>query len=223
MRIVRGIAGLLGELLVTIGVVLLLFVGWQLWWTDVVSDADAAQVVAQLQQQADGPGSGWVQPKKAKLGDAFAIVRIPRFGANFARPLYEGTARDVLQRGVGHYVGTALPGEVGNFAMAGHRTTYGKPFNRIAELKQGDAVLVETRDTWFVYRVTGHEIVPPNQVSVLLPVPNEPDAEPTAAVLTMTSCHPEFSARERYVVHAELEQTYPHAQGVPADVLKVTG
>lgn len=222
MRIVRGIAGLLGELLVTIGVVLLLFVGWQLWWTDVVSDADAAQVVAQLQQQADG-GSGWVQPKKAKLGDAFAIVRIPRFGASFARPLYEGTARDVLQRGVGHYVGTALPGEVGNFAMAGHRTTYGKPFNRIAELKQGDAVLVETRDTWFVYRVTGHEIVPPNQVSVLLPVPNEPDAEPTAAVLTMTSCHPEFSARERFVVHAELEQTYPHAQGVPADVLKVTG
>lgn len=223
MRIVRGIAGLLGELLVTIGVVLLLFVGWQLWWTDVVSDADAAQVVAQLQQQADGPGEGWVQPKKAKLGDAFAIVRIPRFGANFARPLYEGTTRDVLQRGVGHYVGTALPGEVGNFAMAGHRTTYGKPFNRIAELKQGDAVLVETRDTWFVYRVTGHEIVPPNQVSVLLPVPNEPDAEPTAAVLTMTSCHPEFSARERYVVHAELEQTYPHAKGVPADVLKVAG
>jgi sortase A len=223
MRIVRGIAGLLGELLVTLGVVLLLFVGWQLWWTDVVSDADASQVVAEMQQQFDDPGSDWVQPKQAKLGDAFAIVRIPRFGEKFARPLYEGTTREVLQRGVGHYVGTALPGELGNFAMAGHRTTYGKPFNRIAELRKGDVVLVETKDTWYVYRVSGHEIVPPSQVSVLLPVPNEPDAEPSEAVLTMTSCHPEFSARERYVVHATLQQQYPHAQGVPADVLEVAG
>ncbi len=220
MRVVRGVAGLLGELLVTLGVVLLLFVGWQLWWTDVVSDADAAQVVDTLQADFDNPE--WVQPKHVKIGDAFAIVRIPRFGAKYARPLYEGTTTDVLQRGIGHYVDTAGPGEVGNLAMAGHRTTYGKPFNKIAELKKRDVVLVETKETWYVYRVTGHEIVAPNQVSVLLPVPDEPDAEPTLAVLTMTSCHPEFSARERYVVHATLDASYPHAQGVPADVLEVS-
>ena len=220
MRVVRGVAGLLGELLVTLGVVLLLFVGWQLWWTDVVSDADAAQVVDTLRADFDNPE--WVQPKHVKIGDAFAIVRIPRFGAKYARPLYEGTTTDVLQRGIGHYVDTAGPGEVGNLAMAGHRTTYGKPFNKIAELKKSDVVLVETKETWYVYRVTGHEIVAPNQVSVLLPVPDEPDAEPTLAVLTMTSCHPEFSARERYVVHATLAASYPHAQGVPADVLEVS-
>lgn len=220
MRIVRGIAGLLGELLVTFGVVLLLFVGWQLWWTDVVSDADAAQVVDTLQADFDNPE--WVHPGPVKPGDAFAIVRIPRFGAKYARPLYEGTTAGVLQRGIGHYIDTAMPGEVGNLAMAGHRTTYGKPFNKIAELKKHDVVLVETRQTWFVYRVTGHQIVPPTQVSVLLPVPDEPDAEPTEAVLTMTSCHPEFSARERYVVHATLEASYPHAQGVPADVMEVS-
>ena len=220
MRVVRGVAGLLGELLVTLGVVLLLFVGWQLWWTDVVSDADAAQVVDTLQADFDIPE--WVQPKHVKIGDAFAIVRIPRFGAKYARPLYEGTTTDVLQRGIGHYVDTALPGEVGNMAMAGHRTTYGKPFNKIAELKKSDVVLVETKETWYVYRVSGHEIVAPTQVSVLLPVPDEPDAEPTRAVLTMTSCHPEFSARERYVVHATLAASYPHAQGVPADVLEVS-
>ena len=220
MRVVRGVAGLLGELLVTLGVVLLLFVGWQLWWTDVVSDADAAQVVDTLRADFDNPE--WVQPKHVKIGDAFAIVRIPRFGAKYARPLYEGTTTDVLQRGIGHYVDTAGPGEVGNLAMAGHRTTYGKPFNKIAELKKSDVVLVETKETWYVYRVTGHEIVAPNQVSVLLPVPDEPDAEPTLAVLTMTSCHPEFSARERYVVHATLDASYPHAQGVPADVLEVS-
>ncbi|MGC3994575.1 MAG: class E sortase [Propionicimonas sp.] len=220
MRVLRGVAGLLGELLVTLGAVLLLFVGWQLWWTDVTSDADAAQVVDTLQAGFDSPD--WVQPKQVKIGDAYAIVRIPRFGASYARPLYEGTTAAVLDRGVGHYVGTALPGEVGNFAMAGHRTTYGKPFNRIAELKKGDVVLVETGESWFVYRVTGHEVVAPTQVSVLLPVPNEPGVVASEATLTMTSCHPEFSARQRYVVHAVLEATYPHADGVPATVLQVT-
>jgi sortase A len=219
MRTIRGLAALLGEALVTIGAVLVLFVVWQLFWTDVVSDADADQAVTALEHNFADPA--WVQPGHVRLGDAYAIVRIPRFGAGFARPLYEGTTRDVLMRGIGHYVDTAMPGEVGNFAMAGHRTTYGKPFNRIDELADGDVVLVETHDSYLVYRVTGHQIVPPSQGSVLLPVPDRPDAPATEATLTMTSCHPEFSARERYVVHAGLEATYPRAGGVPADVLKV--
>mgnify|MGYP001341822841 CR=1 FL=1 len=226
MRIVRGLVGLLGELLITAGAFLLLFVGWQLVWTHVVADADADQVVTTMERQVSQPDSSapaWVQPKEAKLGDAYAIVRIPRFGAKFARPLYEGTTREVLMRGIGHYAGTQQVGEVGNFAMAGHRTTYGKPFNRIAELRKGDVVLVETPREWLVYRVSGHQVVPPSQASVLLPVPDDPDAEPTEALLTMTSCHPEFSARERFVVHARLEASYPHAEGVPADVLEVAG
>jgi len=219
MRIIRGLAGLLGEALITVGAVLVLFVGWQLFWTDVVADTDAGQVVTSLEQDPAGPE--WVAPTQAKLGDAFAIIRIPRFGATFARPLYEGTTRDVLMRGIGHYVGTNLPGEVGNFAMAGHRTTYGKPFNKIDKLIEGDAVVVETKATYYVYRVTGHQIVPPTQVSVVLPVPDEPGEVATLATLTMTSCHPEFSARERFVVHAVLDARYPRAGGLPAAVLKV--
>ncbi|MCE1173874.1 MAG: class E sortase [Propionibacteriales bacterium] len=217
MRVLRQLLGLLGELLITAGAFLLLFVGWQLWWTDVVADADAGAVVTQLQTDPNA----WVQPDQVKLGDAFAIVRIPRFGADFARPLYEGTTREVLQRGIGHYSGTQLPGEVGNFAMAGHRTTYGKAFNLIATLQPGDVVLVETKDTYFVYRVTGHEIVAPTHTSVLLPVPDQPEARATEARLTMTSCHPEFSARERYVAFATLDARYPRSQGVPASVLEV--
>lgn len=219
MRIVRGLAHLLGELLITFGAFLLLFVGWQLWWTDVVADADAAEVVTTLQQDFEDPE--WVQPKKVKLGDAFAIVRVPRFGAKFARPVYEGTTREVLVRGVGHYVETVGPGEVGNFAIAGHRTTYGKPFNQVDKLAKGDVVLVETKDTYYVYRVTSRQIVLPSQTSVLLPVPDEPGQEAAEAVLTMTSCHPEFSARERFVVHATLDAEYPRAKGVPPDVLEV--
>lgn len=223
MRIVRGLLGLLGELLITVGAFLLLFVGWQLIWTDVVADADAGQVVDTIQAEFSDPGSAWVQPKEAKLGDAYALIRIPRFGAKYVKPVYEGTTRDVLMRGVGHYVKTQQVGEVGNFAMAGHRTTYGKPFNQVDKLKSGDVVLVETKQTYFVYRVTESSIVPPTQTSVLLPVPNEPKAKPTEASLTMTSCHPEFSARERYIVHAVLEAEYDHDQGVPADVLTVAG
>ncbi|MGV8909374.1 MAG: class E sortase [Propionicimonas sp.] len=219
MRIIRGLAGVLGEALITVGAFLIAFVGWQLFWTDVVADTDARGVLTSLEQDPAGPG--WVEPRQAELGDAFAIIRIPRFGATFARPLYEGTTRDVLMRGVGHYVDTNLPGEVGNFAIAGHRTTYGKPFNQIDKLLSGDAVVVETRATYYVYRVTGHQIVPPTQVSVVLPVPDQPGKVATQATLTMTSCHPEFSAKERYVVHALLDATYSRATGVPADVLKV--
>lgn len=219
MRVVRGLAGLLGELLITAGAFLLLFVGWQLWWTDVVSDTDASAVVATMAANPDA----WVQPKKVKLGEAFAIVRVPRFGADFARPLYEGTTREVLQRGAGHYLETALPGEIGNFAMAGHRTTYGKPFSQIDKLKLGDVVLIETKDYYFVYRVSASEVVAPSKTSVLLPVPNDRQATATKAMLTMTSCHPEFSARERFVVYAVLDVKYPHAQGVPASVLEVQG
>lgn len=218
MRVVRGLVGLLGEVLITLGAVLLLFVGWQLWWTDVVSDADAAQVVASM--EAD-PEQDIVSPADVVPGDAFAVVRIPRFGADFARPLYEGTTYAILQRGIGHYPETAMPGEVGNVAMAGHRTTYGKPFNQIATLQVGDVILVETRKQYFVYRVTGSQIVEPTQVSVVLPVPDQPDAKPTQKLLTMTSCHPEFSARQRYVVHAKLDASYSRKAGIPASVLEV--
>ncbi len=122
----------------------------------------------------------------------------------------------MLQAGVGHYDGTALPGDVGNFAVAGHRTTWGAPFNPIAELVDGDAVVVETAEEFHVYRVAATEIVLPTDVRVIAPVPSLPGEEPTEAWLTMTSCHPMFSARQRYVVHASLESSTPRVDGPPA-------
>lgn len=214
----RELVGLLGEALVTLGAFCLLFAAWQLWWTDVVADQDSAQVISTMETS----GNGWVQPNAVELGDAFAIVRIPRFGEDYARPIYEGTTRDILKRGVGHYEQSVMPGQVGNFSLAGHRVTYGKPFNRIAELVPGDKVIIETVDTYYVYTIVSSEIVLPTDVRVVLPVPNQPGAKPTQAMLTMTSCHPEFSSRERYVQHAVLDQTLPRAGGLPPEVLAVS-
>ena len=174
---VRGVVGLAGELLVTLGVVLALFVGWQVLWTDVVADREQSAAVSALEDRFAVPPDPPAVPDPTippgDSGDAFAVIRIPRFGADYARPLYEGTDRLTLQRGIGHYTATAQPGEVGNFALAGHRTPYGKPFSRIAELRVGDRVIVETAASYFVYRVYDDLVVLPTQVEVVLPVPGE--------------------------------------------------
>ena len=208
----------------TLGVLVLLFVVWQVWWTDVTSDrAHAATVSALSQQFGDAAGSSGASGEAGAAADlpagAFAIVRIPRFGEDYARPLVEGSSATELAQGLGHYTGTAMPGEVGNFAIAGHRTTFGKPLSAIDTLRTGDRVVVETAAGWTVYAVSGHEIVRPWQGEVIAPVPGEVGATPTKAVLTMTSCHPKFSAKQRWVVHADLVEQRTRAQGPPsADV-----
>ena len=110
---------------------------------------------------------------------------------------------------------------MGNVALAGHRVTYGKPFNQIAELVTGDAVVLETEEAWFTYRVTTSEIVSPREVDVIAPVPGDPTAVPTQRMLTLTTCHPMFSARQRYVVYAVLDTWQPRSAGEPASLTEV--
>lgn len=206
----RRLVGWAGELLITVGALLLLFVVWQLWWTDVVANQRAAQVVAGLRadfaDEPDSAGAGGGS-RDDRPGDAFALLHVPRLGEDWVRPVLEGTDPEVLATGVGHYDGTAGPGEVGNFAVAGHRTTWGRPFHDIDRLRTGDLVLVETADHVYVYAVTDHEVVLPTDVEVIAPVPGDPGATADLGVLTMTSCHPRYSAAQRYVVHAELQDT----------------
>ena len=237
------VLGGLGELLLTLGVLLGLFVVWQLWWTDVLGARAQAAVVAELSWPAPPPAAAPAAPSAAAPSPAappverhdappviaepaqattFATLQVPRWG-DVVSPISQGTARhavlDLL--GIGHYDGTAMPGAVGNFAVAGHRTTYGKPFNRIQELQVGDALVVRTETTWYVYRVTSTEIVSPRAVDVTSPVPGEPDTTPTLAQMTMTTCHPLFSARQRYIVHALLEGWLPVSDGTPAALAAV--
>jgi sortase A len=207
----RRLLGWTGEVLITVGVLLLLFTVWQLWWTDVVANRASARIVEELRDdftRQPGAARGGAAPAGPPAG-AIALMYVPRLGTDWVRPVLEGTDRDVLTRGVGHYAGTADPGEVGNFAVAGHRTTHGRPFHDIDALREDDHVVVETAESVYVYAVTGSEVVPPTDVAVIAPVPDEPGEPPTDEVLTMTSCHPRYSAAERYVVHASLVRTLP--------------
>jgi sortase A len=223
----RWSLGIVGDLLVTAGLVLLLFVAWQLWWTDVTANRVQDKTIARLDREFGGSGPTGTstrpneQPKPVAFGQAFAILRVPRLGADYARPVLEGTSLDILDKGVGHYSGTAQPGAVGNFAVAGHRTTYGRPFHDIDKLKPGDKVVVETKTTFYVYVVKRHTIVLPTAVDVVAPVPQKPGAKPSERWMTMTACHPKYSAAQRYVVFAQLEKSYPRADGLPAGTLAV--
>jgi sortase A len=225
---VRGI----GQLLITLGIVILLFVVYELWITGLYTSAWQHKHLAQLEEtwRHGGIEISTANPHIARipLGSGIAVLRIPRFGKGYHMVVVEGTGTSDLEKGPGHYPGTAFPGQVGNFAVAGHRTTYLHPFYNINELKRGDAIVLETKTMWFTYTVENappaegyphvpfHEIVNPSEVAVAYPVPDQsnPDATPSLKMLTFTSCNPRYSAAQRIVVHAVLTQALHRGAGV---------
>jgi sortase A len=130
-------------------------------------------------------------------GDPLARIEIPRIGVDDIT--VAGVKVDDLRKGPGHFPDTPLPGQLGNSAIAGHRTTFGAPFNRVDELSPGDEIIVTTVQGRFVYTVTGTSIVAPTALEVLDPTPD--------ATLTLVSCHPKYSARQRIIVKAVLDPT----------------
>ena len=217
MSAVRRAVGVVGELLITAGVVVMLFVVYQLVWTNVQADLAAQEKVDELEQTWEGAEpTGPEFDLPLENGEPFAILRIPRLGENYQVPIVEGVTLEDLAEGVGHYPETALPGEVGNFAVAGHRATNGEPFAYLDRLQKGDAVVVETGTKWYTYRVTDEYIVQPTQVEVILPVPNKPDVEPTKRLLTLTTCNPRWASYERLIFHATLTDVLPKGEGRPA-------
>jgi len=204
--------GVVGELLITLGLLIGLYLVWQLWWTDVAAAQTHDAVVDELTwQPAPPPPTSEPAPPPAlaepEHGVAFATLTVPRWDPNHAMPISQGVTRDVIDvLGVGHYPGTAMPGQVGNFALAAHRVTYGRLFHRVEELELGDELVVQTDGGWYVYRVTGFDVVLPAQTDVIAPVPGDPAAIPDRSTITLTTCHPMWSARERFIVHGELER-----------------
>jgi sortase A len=220
MRLAR-VLGAIGRVCITAGVLILLFVAYQLWGTGIREAqaqrkleneferriGDAGVVAPDESAQGPGPTSTTTNaaagpastapvpaPPPAAEGEALAHLRIPDIGVD--KIVVEGVTLDDLKRGPGHYPDTPLPGQPGNAAIAGHRTTYGAPFNRINELEPGDEILVTTVQGSFRYEVTDQLIVSPDEVGVL---DNFGDNR-----LTLTACHPKYSARQRIIVVAAL-------------------
>ena len=222
-----GLRGV-GQTLITLGLVMLLFCFYELKVTNLVTAREQGQLTEDLTARwaepppdAPGtpvePGGPVAVPVARELGSGFAIMRIPRLGRWNDKPpvVVEGVGVEDLKKGPGHIPGTALPGEIGNVVLSGHRTTYGAPFNRFDELQPGDAVVLETRDMWFTYEVTGSDIVAPTAVEVTLPVPGDPTATPTKRLLTMTTCNPKYSARQRLIISAEMVSAEPKGGAAP--------
>jgi sortase A len=221
------VLGVIGDLLITAGVLVLLFIVWQQWFNDLVvakqHEERASSISRSLgtaEQGVTKPAGGWgdpeVSPQPADTA-VFGVMYVPRFGATYSVPLAGGTttAGTLDTIGVGHYDDTQMPGAVGNFAVAGHRTTHGAPFNQIANLRLGDHIYIKTADGWYTYTFRNLEYVKPTQVSVLEPSPDDPGTTTDDRIMTMTSCNPMYSATERIVAFSTFDSWQPTKAGPP--------
>ncbi|MEU6641453.1 class E sortase [Saccharomonospora sp. NPDC046836] len=259
----RTIVRTFGEILITLGVTMLLFVVYELYVTNWMSGRLQDEASAELEQQ-------WSQPQERQLhtepldGRAFARIYIPVFGADWNFTVQQGVDAATLEVGPGHYKSTAMPGEPGNVGIAGHRVGKGAPFNDLDLLNSCDAVVIETADSFYVYRVlpmsgevagwaqgkgsdpkcanvaplqdrnsayrqtVGRVIVTPNRGDAVAPVPYQPanilPETDQAPLLTLTTCHPQFSDRERMIIHGVLTDQFQKQPGTGyAELLKEIG
>ena len=206
----------LGVVLLVSGLACLGWVGYQFVGTDVVAQRSYGRETQGLRSQwkARPPAASKPRAEASMLdpvpGTAVALLRIPRFGADYEVPVVAGTALADLAHGVGHYDSTAAPGEIGNFALAGHRITHGQPFAKLLTLQKGDQVVVETRQAVFTYVMdtSPRDLTVKDTASwVLDPVPDKPGARPTQALITLTTCQDLFHSPDRSIGFGHLKST----------------
>lgn len=186
----RAVIGAVGRVLIAAGLLILSFVGYQLWGTSLAEARSQERLVEQFEAKGPAP----LEAIRPVPGGAVGLIEIPKIGVDKA--IVEGVGVEDLKKGPGHYPNTPLPGQPGNAAIAGHRTTYGAPFNRLDELVPGDAILVTTSQGEFRYEVESSIVVKPTQSEVLNPTADNR--------LTLTTCHPKYSAAQRLVVVGKL-------------------
>jgi sortase A len=215
--LVRRSAAALGRALITVGVLILLFVAYQLWGTGLYTaqqqDHLRQQFTSELHKASSktppttipspttAPTTSPPSPPLPPSGHAVAQIRIPKIGLDDI--VVNGIGVGDLRKGPGHYPETPLPGQLGNTAIAGHRTTYGAPFGNLDQLSTGDEIFLRTLQGSFTYRVYSQLIVDPSDIAVLSPDPNR------HATVTLTTCNPKYSAAQRLVVQASLENPNP--------------
>jgi sortase A len=217
--IVRGTIRGTGELLITVGLVVLLFAAYEVWGRTAEINAHQNDMARQLEQQWQGedptvgPGTGPGGPSQAPVaeGNGIALLYIPKLDKRWV--VVQGVARADIRRNPGHYPNSAKPGQPGNFAVAGHRNR--ATFWDLDQLQPNDPVIVETKTDWYVYRVAKIRIVLPTQVEV---VSARPPMMPAGKLITLTTCNPKFDNYQRLIVHGELDYSMPKSAGRPVEL-----
>jgi sortase A len=227
------LTGILGELLITAGVILGLYVVWEVLWSTVEARPMQAQALEAVHERAqyvapitaaqtgsDTPAFATEYtenfPEIAAGADAvpWMSLHVPRWGYDYDIAIAQGTGKGVIDQGlIGHYPETQNAAELGNFAVAGHRITHGEPFARIQELHNGDELIVETDEYYLVYEMYDQRIVVPTEMSVIWAVPGQAGVPPERRLITLTTCHPRYTSTHRYIVWGELAYWTKKADG----------
>jgi len=214
-RVVRHVIRAAGEVLLTVGAIGLLFLAYLVWGTGLRAASAQRALTGELNQQWQrAPGRGGAIGARAEefsiaTGQPFAFITIPAFGRQWRYTLIQGTALAQLNVSPGHVPGTQWPGQLGNFAVAGHRVTAGNPFWSLPSLARGDLVYIETRRNDYTYRVTGKQMVLPTDTAVLDPVPGHPHQQPARRLITLITCDPAWTGTHRVIVTGVLVAATP--------------
>jgi sortase A len=206
-----------GQVLITAGVVVLLFCVYELKITNLYTDQQQKSLDHTLTNEWAKPVSPTAPVRQLAAydrGRGIARLYFPTLGKHEEHVVVEGVGQEDLKKGPGHYPGTDLPGQIGNVVISGHRTTYGAPFNRLDELQPGDPIVVETQSFFYTYKVLALTIVPPDAVGETDHVPNQPRAVATQRLLTLTTCNPKYSAQTRLIVRGLLATTLVKGPGI---------
>lgn len=205
----RGVIRGLGIVFLVVGVGALGWVGWQYFGTGIAANEQMGKAEGSLRQQWQKPPAATPTTTTTAVpaaGKPLALLRIPKFGTDWEKPIVQGVAADDLARGIGHYPQTQLPGQPGNFAIAGHRVTHGSPFRKLLDLRAGDEVVVETADSVYTYTLDASPrdlTVPQTDTWVLDPVPGKRQT-PTRSIITLTTCQDLFHSPDRSVAFGRL-------------------
>jgi LPXTG-site transpeptidase (sortase) family protein len=214
-RLLRGT----GWTFIGMGSFVLYFLVYQLVGTNAVTSRGQSDLRNELQREWSATpvtrtrDPKKVEPRRPAVGKPLAVLDIPKIRLD-NKVVVEGVGRDELRKGPGHVPSTVLPGQDGTFGVSGHRTTYGAPFYRLNELTKGDNITVVTREAIYTYLVTHTAIVRPTDTQVLDNVKG-PDGK-TKATITLTTCHPRYSARQRLIVFGDLRFTSTNTGKVAA-------
>lgn len=209
---VAAAISVVGEILITVGLLLALFVVYSLWWTNVIADRHEKKAAQRVRQEwSQAPAQ--IPAKGLDTKDGIGFLHVPAMGHDFEVLVKKGTSTKVLNEGVAGYYTRPTPAampwdKTGNFTVAAHRDGHGAKFHNIDKIHTGDPIVFESKDTWYVYKV--YKILDQTSkfdVGVTAQIPKESGRTKPGRYITLTTCTPVYTSWYRYVVWGQLVRT----------------